>query len=45
MPDYGHELEFGYFLTPEAADPAGVLATTRLLDGRRCCASCKWCTT
>ncbi len=32
MPDYGHKLEFGYFLTPEAADPAGVLATARLLD-------------
>jgi alkanesulfonate monooxygenase SsuD/methylene tetrahydromethanopterin reductase-like flavin-dependent oxidoreductase (luciferase family) len=32
MPDYGHKLEFGYFLTPEAADTAGVLATARLLD-------------
>jgi hypothetical protein len=21
MPDYGHELEFGYFLVPDASDP------------------------
>src|SRR5258705_7655249 len=32
MPDSGHELEFGFFRTPEAADPAGVLATAQLLD-------------
>jgi len=30
--DYGHSLEFGYFLTPEAGDPVGVLETARLLD-------------
>ena len=30
--DYGHPLEFGYFLTPDAGDPAGVLETARLLD-------------
>jgi alkanesulfonate monooxygenase SsuD/methylene tetrahydromethanopterin reductase-like flavin-dependent oxidoreductase (luciferase family) len=32
MPDYGHALEFGYFLVPEAGDPAGVLHTARLAD-------------
>jgi alkanesulfonate monooxygenase SsuD/methylene tetrahydromethanopterin reductase-like flavin-dependent oxidoreductase (luciferase family) len=31
--DYGHPLEFGYFLTPDAGDPAGVLETARLVDG------------
>jgi alkanesulfonate monooxygenase SsuD/methylene tetrahydromethanopterin reductase-like flavin-dependent oxidoreductase (luciferase family) len=31
--DYGHSLEFGYFLTPDAGDPQGVLGTARLLDG------------
>jgi alkanesulfonate monooxygenase SsuD/methylene tetrahydromethanopterin reductase-like flavin-dependent oxidoreductase (luciferase family) len=31
--DYGHPLEFGYFLTPDAGDPHGVLATARLVDG------------
>jgi alkanesulfonate monooxygenase SsuD/methylene tetrahydromethanopterin reductase-like flavin-dependent oxidoreductase (luciferase family) len=30
--DYGHDLEFGYFLTPDAGDPLGVLETARLLD-------------
>jgi alkanesulfonate monooxygenase SsuD/methylene tetrahydromethanopterin reductase-like flavin-dependent oxidoreductase (luciferase family) len=30
--DYGHSLEFGYFLIPEAADPRGVLETARLAD-------------
>ncbi|HTE63326.1 MAG TPA: LLM class flavin-dependent oxidoreductase [Solirubrobacteraceae bacterium] len=30
--DYGHSLEFGYFLIPEAGDPEGVLATARLAD-------------
>ncbi|HMJ33379.1 MAG TPA: LLM class flavin-dependent oxidoreductase [Baekduia sp.] len=30
--DYGHPLEFGYFLIPEAADPQGVLETARLAD-------------
>ena len=32
MPDYGHEIEFGYFLTPDAGDPEGVLETARLAD-------------
>ncbi|HWF54660.1 MAG TPA: LLM class flavin-dependent oxidoreductase [Solirubrobacteraceae bacterium] len=32
MTDYGHELEFGYFLVPEASDPSGVLETARLAD-------------
>jgi alkanesulfonate monooxygenase SsuD/methylene tetrahydromethanopterin reductase-like flavin-dependent oxidoreductase (luciferase family) len=31
--DYGHSLEFGYFLTPDARDPQGLLETARLLDG------------
>jgi alkanesulfonate monooxygenase SsuD/methylene tetrahydromethanopterin reductase-like flavin-dependent oxidoreductase (luciferase family) len=31
--DYGHPLEFGYFLTPDAGDPRGVLETARLVDG------------
>jgi len=31
--DYGHTLEFGYFLTPDAGDPLGVLETARLVDG------------
>jgi alkanesulfonate monooxygenase SsuD/methylene tetrahydromethanopterin reductase-like flavin-dependent oxidoreductase (luciferase family) len=30
--DYGHPLEFGYFLTPGAGDPGGVIETARLLD-------------
>jgi alkanesulfonate monooxygenase SsuD/methylene tetrahydromethanopterin reductase-like flavin-dependent oxidoreductase (luciferase family) len=30
--DYGHALEFGYFLIPDAADPLGVLETARLAD-------------
>lgn len=32
MPDYGHPLEFGYFLLPDIDDPAATLATARLLD-------------
>ena len=32
MPDYGHEIEFGYFLIPDAGDPEGVLETARLAD-------------
>jgi alkanesulfonate monooxygenase SsuD/methylene tetrahydromethanopterin reductase-like flavin-dependent oxidoreductase (luciferase family) len=32
MPDYGHSIEFGYFLVPDAGDPAGVLQTARLAD-------------
>ena len=31
--DYGHPLEFAYFLTPDAGDPLGVLETARLVDG------------
>jgi alkanesulfonate monooxygenase SsuD/methylene tetrahydromethanopterin reductase-like flavin-dependent oxidoreductase (luciferase family) len=30
--DYGHSLEFGYFLTPDAGDPRGLLETARVLD-------------
>jgi alkanesulfonate monooxygenase SsuD/methylene tetrahydromethanopterin reductase-like flavin-dependent oxidoreductase (luciferase family) len=30
--DYGHTLEFGYFLIPDAGDPRGVLETARLAD-------------
>ena len=30
--DYGHSLEFGYFLIPEAGDPRAVLETARLAD-------------
>lgn len=30
--DYGHSLEFAYFLTPDAADPRGLLDTVRRLD-------------
>jgi alkanesulfonate monooxygenase SsuD/methylene tetrahydromethanopterin reductase-like flavin-dependent oxidoreductase (luciferase family) len=33
MPDYGHEIEFGYFLIPDGDDPEGVLETARLADG------------
>jgi alkanesulfonate monooxygenase SsuD/methylene tetrahydromethanopterin reductase-like flavin-dependent oxidoreductase (luciferase family) len=32
MPDYGHRLEFGYFLSPDAADPDGVVETAELAD-------------
>jgi hypothetical protein len=32
MTDYGHDLEFGYFLIPDAGDPLGVLETARLAD-------------
>src|SRR3954469_4567707 len=32
MADYGHPMEFGYFLTPDASDPGGVLETARLAD-------------
>jgi alkanesulfonate monooxygenase SsuD/methylene tetrahydromethanopterin reductase-like flavin-dependent oxidoreductase (luciferase family) len=32
VPDYGHPLEFGYFLIPDAREPLGVLATARLAD-------------
>lgn len=30
--DYGHSIEFGYFLTPEAGDPLGVIETARMVD-------------
>jgi alkanesulfonate monooxygenase SsuD/methylene tetrahydromethanopterin reductase-like flavin-dependent oxidoreductase (luciferase family) len=30
--DYGHPIEFGYFLTPEAGDAVSVLQAARLLD-------------
>jgi alkanesulfonate monooxygenase SsuD/methylene tetrahydromethanopterin reductase-like flavin-dependent oxidoreductase (luciferase family) len=32
MTDYGHDLEFGYFLIPDAGDAQGVLETARLAD-------------
>jgi alkanesulfonate monooxygenase SsuD/methylene tetrahydromethanopterin reductase-like flavin-dependent oxidoreductase (luciferase family) len=32
MADYGHPLEFGYFLTPDADDPDGVVETAHLAD-------------
>jgi alkanesulfonate monooxygenase SsuD/methylene tetrahydromethanopterin reductase-like flavin-dependent oxidoreductase (luciferase family) len=32
MPDYGHLVEFGYFLVPDAGDPEGVLETARMAD-------------
>ena len=30
--DYQHEIEFGYFLIPDAGDPPGVIETARLAD-------------
>ena len=32
MPDYGHELQFGFFLDPTTTDPARTLEITRILD-------------
>jgi alkanesulfonate monooxygenase SsuD/methylene tetrahydromethanopterin reductase-like flavin-dependent oxidoreductase (luciferase family) len=32
MADYGHPIEFAFFLTPDADDPEGVLQTARLAD-------------
>jgi alkanesulfonate monooxygenase SsuD/methylene tetrahydromethanopterin reductase-like flavin-dependent oxidoreductase (luciferase family) len=32
MADYGHELEFGYFLLPDHGDPSGTLRLARELD-------------
>jgi alkanesulfonate monooxygenase SsuD/methylene tetrahydromethanopterin reductase-like flavin-dependent oxidoreductase (luciferase family) len=32
MPDYGHNIEFGYFLVPDASDPDGVVETAVLAD-------------
>ncbi len=32
MPDYGHPIEFGYFLLPDHGDPQGTLRLARTLD-------------
>src|SRR3954471_12419025 len=32
MPDYGHELAFGTFITPQSARPADVVALARLTE-------------
>lgn len=32
MPDYGHDIEFGYFLLPHHGDPQGTLSLARELD-------------
>jgi hypothetical protein len=32
MPDYRHEVEFGYFLVPDAIEPEGVVETAVLAD-------------
>jgi alkanesulfonate monooxygenase SsuD/methylene tetrahydromethanopterin reductase-like flavin-dependent oxidoreductase (luciferase family) len=32
MPDYGHDIEFGYFLMPDASDPEGIVETAVLAD-------------
>lgn len=32
MPDYGHELQFGFFLDPSSDDPARTIETARALD-------------
>jgi len=32
MPDYGHELQFGFFLDPTATDPARTLEIAHILD-------------
>jgi alkanesulfonate monooxygenase SsuD/methylene tetrahydromethanopterin reductase-like flavin-dependent oxidoreductase (luciferase family) len=32
MPDYGRDLEFGYFLTPSADDPARLISAAQELD-------------
>ena len=32
MPDYGHDIDFGFFLIPDADDPEGVLETARMAD-------------
>ena len=32
MPDYGHDIQFGYFLVPDASDPKGVVETAVLAD-------------
>ena len=35
MPDYGQQIEFGYFLVPDAGDPEGVLETAVLAVDRK----------
>lgn len=32
MPDLGHDLQFGFFLTPDATDPEGVVGLARAAD-------------
>lgn len=32
MPDYGHDIQFGYFLNPDAGDPGGAVDTARFVD-------------
>jgi alkanesulfonate monooxygenase SsuD/methylene tetrahydromethanopterin reductase-like flavin-dependent oxidoreductase (luciferase family) len=32
MPDYGHDIQFGYFLNPDASDPKGAVDTARFVD-------------
>jgi hypothetical protein len=32
MPDYGHDLELGYFLPPDAGDPDAVVETAVRVD-------------
>jgi alkanesulfonate monooxygenase SsuD/methylene tetrahydromethanopterin reductase-like flavin-dependent oxidoreductase (luciferase family) len=32
MPDYGHDIQFGYFLSPDTADAQALLETARLTD-------------
>lgn len=32
MPDYGHDLQFGFFLDPTAGDPARTVETAHILD-------------
>jgi hypothetical protein len=32
MADYAHQLEFAYFLIPDANDPESVIETARLAD-------------
>ena len=32
MPDYGHDLQFGFFLDPTATDPPRTVEIARVLD-------------
>ena len=32
MPDYGHDLQFGFFLDPSSGDPARTIEVARILD-------------